>query len=211
MPIKPGLPSGTLASWGAVQLEPLDNASVMTLAAGKVLRRGYLLDFLGNFARSAREGLPIYRLTGGAGFVWAASYQNGRGTLRFAALDTSAFMQKEAPGNHVVDEIDHSVIPAADPTLHITMDKLTQDQQARDALFRELKVAGAQYTFDYLVINLPAGALAASSVAILSWTTASPWAVSHANSCLIFAGSFSVWLLRITPFARRASSSRAFP
>jgi hypothetical protein len=51
-----------------------------------------LIDFLGNFVRSAKEGLPIYRIGGGAGFVWAGNFdQKGRGTLRFAAVDASAF------------------------------------------------------------------------------------------------------------------------
>jgi hypothetical protein len=29
-----------------------------------------LVDFIGDFARSATNGLPIYRISGGAGFVW---------------------------------------------------------------------------------------------------------------------------------------------
>ena len=49
-----------------------------------------MIDFIGNFSRSAQEGLPVYRLSGGAGFVWVASYdQKGRGILRFAAIDAS--------------------------------------------------------------------------------------------------------------------------
>jgi hypothetical protein len=48
-------------------------------------------DFIGNFARSAKEGLPIYRISGGAGFLWLASFDPiGRGILRFAAVDPSA-------------------------------------------------------------------------------------------------------------------------
>src|SRR5262249_23668 len=34
----------------------------------------------------------LYRISGGAGFIWAASFdQKGRGTLRLLAVDTSAF------------------------------------------------------------------------------------------------------------------------
>src|SRR2546430_1748348 len=48
--------------------------------------------FIGNFDRSAKEGFPLYRISGGAGFIWAASFdQKGRGTLRLVAVDTSAF------------------------------------------------------------------------------------------------------------------------
>jgi TPR repeat protein len=49
-----------------------------------------LIDFLGNFVRSAKEGLPIYRIEDGPGFVWRASFDlNGRGSFRFAAVDAS--------------------------------------------------------------------------------------------------------------------------
>jgi serine protease Do len=91
MPSRPGLPDGIIAAWGNVLLEPLDAESRKILASGASVRRGILLDFLGNYTRSAREDLPIYRLTGGAGFVWAASNKSGRGTLRFLAINPSAF------------------------------------------------------------------------------------------------------------------------
>jgi hypothetical protein len=69
----------------------LDKDSVSSLAEGKSLKKGLLIDFIGNFTRSAREGLPIYRIVGGAGFVWAGSFdQKARGTVRFAAIDASA-------------------------------------------------------------------------------------------------------------------------
>jgi hypothetical protein len=49
-----------------------------------------LIDCIGDFTRSVKEGLPVYRISGGAGFVWVASYdERGRGTLRFAAVDAS--------------------------------------------------------------------------------------------------------------------------
>jgi hypothetical protein len=91
LPRRPGFPEGTLATWGKVKLEPLDSHSLNTLAEGRSPKKGYLIDFIGNFARSAKEDLPIYRISGGAGFLWVASYdQRGRGTLRFATIDPSA-------------------------------------------------------------------------------------------------------------------------
>jgi hypothetical protein len=85
-----GLPEGRLATWGKVALEPLDRDSLNTVAAGKSPKIGYLVDFIGDFARSAKEGLPIYRVSGGAGFFWVASFdQKGRGTLRLTAVDPS--------------------------------------------------------------------------------------------------------------------------
>jgi hypothetical protein len=91
MPRRSGSSDAVLATWGNVELEPLDNDSIKVLGEGKSPRKGLLVDFVSNFTRSAQEGLPIYRIIGGAGFVWAGSYdQKGRGTLRFAAVDASA-------------------------------------------------------------------------------------------------------------------------
>jgi hypothetical protein len=91
MPHKPKSHQGMIASWGDVVLEPLDAASMSQLALGKSPNKGLIIDFLGNFRRSAQLGLPVYRMTGGAGFVWAASFnQKGAGTLRFAAVNPSA-------------------------------------------------------------------------------------------------------------------------
>jgi hypothetical protein len=50
-----------------------------------------LIDFISNFARSAKDGLPIYRIGGGPGLLFVASFdQKNRGTVRSAALDASA-------------------------------------------------------------------------------------------------------------------------
>jgi hypothetical protein len=92
MPHRPGFRDGVLATWGKVILEPLDNDSIKILADGRSPKKGYIIDFIGDIVRSAKDGLPIYRLSGGAGFVWAASFdRRDRGTLRFAAIDASAF------------------------------------------------------------------------------------------------------------------------
>ena len=90
LPRQQGRPEGMLATWGKVVLEPIDRDSLNTVAAGKSPKIGYLVDFNGDFARSAKEGLPIYRVSGGAGFVWVASFdQKGRGTLRLTVVDPS--------------------------------------------------------------------------------------------------------------------------
>jgi hypothetical protein len=93
MPARSGLPQAMIATWGQIALEQLDQASVKLLAQGKSPRKGLLIDYLGNFARSAKEGLPIYRIAGGPGFVWSASFdQKGRGALRTAAVDASGLV-----------------------------------------------------------------------------------------------------------------------
>ena len=99
MPQRDGFPNGILASWGKVELEPLDDDSIKALAVGRrATSQGYLVDFIGDFARSATSGLPIYRISGGAGFLWVASVdQRGRGTLRLIAVDASALPPITAP------------------------------------------------------------------------------------------------------------------
>ncbi len=98
MPRRSGLPDGVIAIWGRVTLEPLDQESIKTLADGKNPKKGFLIDYLRNFTRSAKEGLPIYRIDGGPGFIWAASFdQKGRGTLRLAAVNVSGFSPSPAP------------------------------------------------------------------------------------------------------------------
>jgi hypothetical protein len=91
-PHRSGLPHGVIALWGKVTLEPLDHDSIKLLADGKNPRKGLLIDYLRDFTRSAKEGLPVYRIVGGPGLIWAASFdQKGRATLRLAAVDVSGF------------------------------------------------------------------------------------------------------------------------
>jgi hypothetical protein len=87
-----GVRDGIIAVWGKITLEQLDPESIRILAEGKSPKKGLLIDFLGNFVQSAKEGLAVYRIDGGPGFLWAASFdQKGRGTLRLAAVNASAF------------------------------------------------------------------------------------------------------------------------
>jgi hypothetical protein len=95
-PFAVGAPSARIAKWGDVGLERLDAASMDKLANGLTLRAGLLIDHIGNFRRSAQLGLPIYRLTGRAGYVWAASWNAaGEGTLRFLTIDASRLIGEE--------------------------------------------------------------------------------------------------------------------
>ena len=98
MPHRSGLPDELIAVWGKITLEPLDQESIKILATGKSPKKGFLIDHLRNFARSAKEGLPIYRIDGGPGFIWAASFDNkGRGILRLAAVEVSGFSPPPTP------------------------------------------------------------------------------------------------------------------
>jgi outer membrane protein OmpA-like peptidoglycan-associated protein len=91
MPHRDELPDAVIARWGRVELELLKPSAVAMLASGSSIREGLLLDFLGDFRKSAKLGLPIYRLSGGTGYVWSASYYpDKRGRLRFVAIDASS-------------------------------------------------------------------------------------------------------------------------
>jgi hypothetical protein len=58
------------------------------LASGKEVTVGLLIDFLADSRKSAREGLPVYHMGGGAGYIWAADYDNGgTGRLRLTSVD----------------------------------------------------------------------------------------------------------------------------
>ena len=91
MPQRPGLPDAILAVWGATELEPLVEARVAAIAKGQIQGTEFLVDYLVDVVRSARERLPIYRFGGGAGFVWLAGLDpRGQGFLRMTAVDVSA-------------------------------------------------------------------------------------------------------------------------
>jgi hypothetical protein len=114
MPHRSGLPDGLIAVWGKITLEPLDQESINILANGKNPRKGFLIDYLRDFTRSAKQGLPIYRIDGGPGFIWAASFdQKGRGTLRLAAVELSGFSRSSDPAPVVVETTAQT--PPSDP------------------------------------------------------------------------------------------------
>jgi ribosomal protein L9 len=114
MPHRGSLPDGLIAVWGKITLEPLDQESIKTLADGKNPRKGFLIDYLRDFTRSAKQGLPIYRIDGGPGFIWAASFdQKERGTLRLAAVELSGFSPSSDPAPAVVET--PAQTPASDP------------------------------------------------------------------------------------------------
>jgi len=147
MPYRAGFPNGILASWGKVELEPLDNDSIKALAEGqRPTTKGYFIDFIGNFARSAKEGLPVYRLSGGAGFVWVASYgRKRRGTLRFLAVDASAISPQLVATQASTNPTDQR--PSSAPLPPITADRAGQRKIAEAKVSRNLANAPVDLQF----------------------------------------------------------------
>ena len=128
MPHRSGLPDGLIAVWGKITLEPLDQESIKILAGGKNPKKGLLIDYIRNFARSAKEGLPIYRIDGGPGFIWATSFdQKGRGALRLAAVEVSRFSQPPDPAPVVVQIAAPTHEEQRQSELNQTIEKLQAD------------------------------------------------------------------------------------
>ena len=129
MPHRSGLPDGLIAVWGKITLEPLDQESIKILAGGKNPKKGLLIDYIRNFARSAKEGLPIYRIDGGPGFIWATSFdQKGRGALRLAAVEVSRFSQPPDPAPVVVQTAAPTHEEQWQSESNHTIEKLQADQ-----------------------------------------------------------------------------------
>src|SRR6516225_1038318 len=128
MPHRGSLADGLIAVWGKITLEPLDQESIKTLADGKNPRKGFLIDYLRDFTRSAKQGLPIYRIDGGPGFIWAASFdQKERGTLRLAAVELSGFSPSSDPAPVLVETTAQT--PASDPAPVVVQATAQTDQE----------------------------------------------------------------------------------
>ena len=108
MPHQSALGDGFIAVWGDVVLTPVDSGNMTKLANGQSPKLGFLVDFITDFQRSAKNGLPVYRIGGGAGIVLAASYgKPEKGTLRLIAVDASKFSapaEQQRPQNAVGSE-----------------------------------------------------------------------------------------------------------
>ena len=130
MPYRPGLPNGVIASWGDVALVPLDLDSVYLLAGGANPKMGFIVDFLGDFKRSAQEGLPIYVLKGSAGMIYQASLDdNGKGMLRISAIDASKLTLINPPQTELPQPA-----PLPNPELPPPQPQLSKTAALRDAL-----------------------------------------------------------------------------
>jgi hypothetical protein len=91
LPPREGVQTAIIAVWGKIQLTELDADAISILASGESPRKGLLIDYLGNLRRSAQQGLPIYSLNGGAGYIWSASVgRNNVGHIRVLTVDPSA-------------------------------------------------------------------------------------------------------------------------
>jgi hypothetical protein len=81
-------PASVIARWGQVKLDNIDLESSDAIEAGRNPRIGVLVDNLGDVQRSAKLGLQVYRISGGSGYVYSASFDNnGRGHRQYIAAN----------------------------------------------------------------------------------------------------------------------------
>ena len=84
LPPREGVQTAIIAVCGQDTADGAHAYAISILASGESPRKGLLIDYLGNLRRSAQQGLPIYSLTGGAGYIWSASVdRNNRGHMQF--------------------------------------------------------------------------------------------------------------------------------
>jgi hypothetical protein len=70
------------------QLESLKQDALAIVAAGDSPHMGVLVDALGDLKRSAANGFPVYRITGGSGYLYAASFDSSRrGHRHYVAIN----------------------------------------------------------------------------------------------------------------------------
>jgi hypothetical protein len=87
---RPDAPHSMIATWGDVALTPLDDSTMEALRRGESIAAGLIIDFLADSPKSAREGLPVFHMGGGAGYIWAAKFDDtGKGRLRITAVNPS--------------------------------------------------------------------------------------------------------------------------
>ena len=82
-----------MQSWqlgGPLPSTPLDDEAMEALREGHEIHRGLVAEFIGDAHQSARLGLPVYKIGGGPGFIWGASFDDfGKGSLRLSAVDAT--------------------------------------------------------------------------------------------------------------------------
>ena len=99
---------------------------------------GLLVDSLSDPTRSAKADLPVYRVAGGAGYFYSASFEpGGRGHRRYVAIDVSQpAIQKFEPALH--DEIVYVLV----------LLKHGAEKPAAQRLFNFLQSPAAEAVYD---------------------------------------------------------------
>lgn len=100
-------PTAVVAVWGQVNLVEVTGDASSALSEGKSPHLGVLVDTLGDLKKSANSGAPVYRLTGGSGFIYTASFDaSGRGNRHYVAVNATplAMVHYEAEAAKVLQQ-----------------------------------------------------------------------------------------------------------
>ena len=77
-----------IAVWGQIKLDDVKGEDLDTLASGKDPHLGVVVDTIGDILSSSKDWLPVYQITGGAGYLYVASFDaTGRGHRQYVAID----------------------------------------------------------------------------------------------------------------------------
>lgn len=85
-------PTSVIAVWGQARLEKIVNWSVLyDLSRGESQHLGLLIDTIGDIKKSAAGNSPIFRMRGGPGYVYAASFGDKvAGHRHYVAINSDA-------------------------------------------------------------------------------------------------------------------------
>jgi tetratricopeptide (TPR) repeat protein len=82
--------TGVIVTWGEVKLEELGSPETEMLRSGTSPHVGMLVDYGGDLQASAQAYNPVFRIIGGAGYVYAAGFDvTGRGHRHYVAIDAT--------------------------------------------------------------------------------------------------------------------------
>ena len=158
-------PASLIARWGQIKLEKIDTDSSDAVEAGKNPKVGILVDTLGDVQRSAKSGLEVYRISGGTGFIYSASFDSkGRGHRQYIAANGDELVTRQyqaalpvlLAGDSNAD--DFQLWPkVADMTRRLARD--TSPKIANDALDKAFEKIPSKKFRSHVWAFLPGGAI----------------------------------------------------
>jgi hypothetical protein len=145
---RPDAPHSVIATWGDVTLTPLDQPTLDALSRGDTITAGLLVDFLGEPRKSAREGLPVFHIGGGNGYIWAAKFDDsGRGLLQITAVDASLLPERSAeqtpPTAYAPSSTPVAPTPAAPDLAQAEKERVARAEKAIAAANAQLEDVGS--------------------------------------------------------------------
>jgi len=81
-------PTSVIAQWGQIKLEAIDSNANDDVEAGKYPAIDVLVDTLGDVQRSVKANMQVYRILGGTGYIYSASFdKKGLGHRQYIAVN----------------------------------------------------------------------------------------------------------------------------